>query len=178
MGYSISWVAIKGCNQPEILREFSVEKTGEKWEGPESPMCYVDMKNGWHVVTKNHTPFLTDDAQLLTKLSKGAELIACYLEEHVMVSGAFGWRNGQKIWSLEHDLDKDSNHLDRGGALPQCFEGIFSSANAEYESDPSGPDYYINIPINVCTMLTDFTIDTDIVGLDECPFELLAPVNK
>lgn len=94
-----------------------------------------------------------------------------------MVSDAFGWHDENKTWSIEHDLEKGPNHLERSGPLPLCFEDIFSNANAEYERQPSGPDCYIDVPLKIFTAITNFTFDTEIEGLDECPFERLPLID-
>src|SRR5436309_2155175 len=48
----------------------------------------------------------TDGMSLRTnemrRLSRGCEAIACFVEEHVMVSRAAGWKDGEQVWCVSH----------------------------------------------------------------------------
>jgi hypothetical protein len=44
---------------------------------------------------------------MLQKLSAGCEIVTGDVEEHVMVSVATGWMDGQKLWSVVHDGQRD-----------------------------------------------------------------------
>ena len=61
---------------------------------------------------------------ILQRLSAGCEVVTGDVEEHVMVSIAIGWKDGQRVWSVTHDAQRDIEHLQTEGELPAAFTSI------------------------------------------------------
>ena len=62
------------------------------------------------------------------RLWQGDEVVACFVEEHVMFSAAVLWRDGSKLWSAEHDAQEGIRHLDVVGQLPPEMSLIIEEA--------------------------------------------------
>jgi hypothetical protein len=92
----------------------------------------------------------------MQRLSRGCEVIACFVEEHVMVSRAAGWKNGQQIWSVTHDAQESDRHLKVEGEPPVGFAAIRDRLTKQQEED-DGADFIFNIPVDLAKELTGYT---------------------
>jgi hypothetical protein len=64
------------------------------------------------------------DDEVVARLSVSGELVVCSVEEHAMCSAAFGWRDGKRIWSIEHVSEEGRDHRETSGTLPPRFAEI------------------------------------------------------
>jgi len=97
MGYSLSWLAVKGKLPQAIRDELSFRMTDEREEIPESDLTAVEMPSGWYLIVSNHSEQVVSDAAMQRLSSSGRELVTCFVEEHVMVSRAWMTLNGVRI---------------------------------------------------------------------------------
>jgi hypothetical protein len=156
MGFSISWVAIRGASRESILARLSLRPTGQREEIPESPTCGAELPNGWYLVFKNNDFSLVSQDGLLADLSRAGELILCYVEEHVMISGSEAWKNGLQIWWTRHESEKGLEHIVAKGSLPANYEAIRNKLLAELRADPEPCDYIFDLPIALAFAATGF----------------------
>src|SRR5437870_3552125 len=99
MGFSASWLAIRGKPSTTVLDELGLRGTGEYDRSAYPPDPWgANLPGGWYLVFGNRCDFV--DALPLEQLSGGAEMITCAVEEHVMVSWAAGWNDGEIVWSV------------------------------------------------------------------------------
>lgn len=177
MGFSISWVAVENGNEAEVLELLKMDKNGESSEVPDSPMTILTMNNNWLVIVQDHgDKFITEDFALLTKISENRHVIACYAEEHVMCSAAYGWKHGKKIWTIEHDLNEGSQHVHTEGTLPDHFSDCLAQIeNRANEDIGEGCDHFFDLPHLVATKITGFSHDRDPDVEDERPFKTIVP---
>src|SRR5881394_4002592 len=105
MGFSLSWVAVRGRPAPDVLAELGLCRTGEFEEIPESMMTGAALPGGWYVVVVNRFNFIDDTR--LDRLSVGAEVVTCATEDHVMISWASGWAGGRRLWSVRHEAERN-----------------------------------------------------------------------
>lgn len=193
MGYSLSWLAIKGKTPQAVLSELGFRATGERQEFPEASLSAAEMPTGWYLIVSDHTEHVASDAAL-EHLTADCEAVTCFVEEHVMFSGAAGWKAGRRCWSVNHDAQEGIEHLETEGELPAPFSSIrdrlFSKQKEEnirtaglrrrrfprkaVSIDEMGCDYIFDIPIEVARELTGYQHDRDIPGLTGSPFEVLA----
>jgi len=193
MGYSLSWLAVKGKSPAAVRDALGLRPTGQREEFPESELCAAELPGGWYLIVSDHTEHVAPDAVLQT-LSAGGELVTCFIEEHVMASAAAGWQNGRKLWSVTHDSHRGHDHLAAEGDLPPAYAAIRDRLVAkqrqeDLEKPPqSRPmfkrkitdlsqmrcDYLFNIPVDLAKALTGYTHDEDIPGQTGEPFEVLA----
>ncbi len=177
MGFSLSWIAIRGAAPETIHSLLSVRPTGLREDFPESDVTAAQLPSGSYLVVLNRRSL--DDA-LLKKVSSAGELIHCYVEEHVMCSLAAGWKNGKQLWSVIHDAQKALRHLDVSGDVPKVLAVISERLNAEqdaYSDKKPEVDYIFDIPVELAKELTGFRHDQDMPGVAGDAFEVLEPIK-
>ena len=192
MGYSLSWLAIKGKAPQAVLDELGFRATGERQEIPEAPLSAATMPNGWCLIVSDHTEQVASDS-VLEHLTAGCEAVTCFVEEHVMCSSATGWKDGRRCWRVNHDAQRGLEHLETEGELPASFNSIrdrlFSRQKEEnlrkagirrplfprkaLSIDEMGCDYIFEIPVEVAREITGYRHDRDVPGSDGQPFEVL-----
>jgi hypothetical protein len=108
------------------------------------------------------------------RLSKGASLIACYVNETVMNSYAQEWVNGVERWSVFHDLNQGTKHLETSGSLPVEIQPIRDRCFSRQDEAEGGKvDYIFDIPIDLFVALGGIRYDMDISGAGAEPWEIL-----
>lgn len=172
MSYAISWVAIRGKSPDVICEELGLTRTGEYDAVPDSPIAGAELPGGWYLVWSNAASDLS-----LSSISKGAEAVEFWVEEHVMACLARGWKDGSELWSVEHFSDKGIMHLEARGELPSQFAELRDQLLKRQADAGKKPDvdYVIEIPVELARVITDFAYDRDIPGAadDDLPFEIL-----
>lgn len=158
MGYSLSWAAVRGKSPEAVRAELGLEPTGVTLEVPEGDFCSVALETGWFIVVSNLDERFVDDA-VLAKLSAGCEVVGCFVEEHVMMSRAAGWREGQQQWSLTHQAEVSRDDLSREGTPPPVLAELEAAARSRRQAEPDGPDFLFDVPANVAQALSGFRHD-------------------
>ena len=176
MGFSISWVAVRGKPVSTLWEELGVRPTGERDEFPDFPIAGAELPGDWYLIFADHfdSPFLEEAA--LERLSSGGEVVTCAVEEHVMFSEAARWQDGRQIWSIRHDAQEGIKHLEANGELPPTFLSIRNRLTSEQEAaggERAGVDYIFDIPVELAEALTGFRHDKVLPELGEKPFEAL-----
>jgi hypothetical protein len=175
MGYSLSWAALKGGNLQKACEALGLRTSG-KCEGIlESKTVGVALPTGWYVVVFNRRE-LKD--RVLAQLSRSGEVVCCFVEDHVMVSWASGWRAGSKVWSVVHDCEKGRFHLDIKGEVPSELTGIAEELITKQNAaggEETDVDFVYDVPGGGAKKLTGFRHDQDIPGVSETAFEILEP---
>jgi len=169
---------VKGKLPQAVRDELSFRMTDEREEIPESELTAVEMPNGWYLIVSNHTEQVVSDAAMRSLSSTGCELVTCFVEEHVMVSRATGWKDGQLRWSVTHDTQKDPMHLDVQGEPPPQFAAIRDRNFAEQAAADRDVDWLFDIPVETARSVTGYRHDEDVPGLSGDVFEVLAPPNE
>jgi len=178
MGFSLSWLAIKGASRETALASLGLRGTGAFEELPESQLTGVLLPTGWYMVVSNrgeYPAFMED--KTLARVSASTQLVTCFVEEHVMCSHAAEWREGREIWSLMHTADTGGiEHLEVKGEPPACFASIRNRLRAKQQEAggrKAEVDYIFGIPVETAQQLTGYQHDRDIPGASEKPFEVL-----
>ena len=158
MGFSCSFLAAKGRSKAEILESLGWSDSGVAVEWPEGRDTFcADLPGGWIVVWSNDYDYVTK--ALLAAASNGGEAVGWRVEEHVMVSDAWGFRDGTEIWSIFYDCEKhQSGGLAASGELPAEFAGILEVARAE-QAEKDDADYVYDVPADVAAALCGFRYD-------------------
>ena len=89
MGYSLSWLAVKGKSPQAVRDELGFRVTGEHEAMPESDLTAAELPNGWYLMVAHRSEQVVPDG-VLKQLSAGCEDVTCFVEEHVMFSSATG----------------------------------------------------------------------------------------
>ena len=162
MGFSISWLAVRGISKSLVEERLAIRSTDELDEANESPISGALLPNGWLVLFLNDLmhPFVTVES--LSSLSEGCELVGCHVEEHVMVSAAFFYSNGRRLWNITHESDKGITNLEVEGSLPGGFQAIKDknlAAQQKDDEEDGGVDYVFEIPLELAEQICGYKHD-------------------
>ena len=177
MGQSVSWVAVKGMTPQAVQNALTLRGTGAREEGvPESDITGTVLPGDWYLVVSQRDGLRLTEDVTLNRLSGMAEVVMCFVEEHVMYSFAACWRNGQRIWSVHHDSEDGIESLVVKGQLPDSFAQIRDKLFAEQAAaggKKAKVDCIFAIPVELAQSLTDYRYDEDPIELCKDGFEVL-----
>lgn len=159
MGFCISWIAVKDVAPEKIFETLGLKKTSNNSGSPDVDYSYIDMKNGWHVIVANHLDVITEREAWVLELSKHAQTIAAFAEEHVMYTAAGCWENGKRVWFIEHNSERGLEDLKTEGTLPACFERVYKELLNQLKTDPAPCDYLFDVPVEVSREITGYRHD-------------------
>ena len=180
MGFSISWLAVRGVTSAQILPLVGARGTGQFEDIPESPLLGADLPDGWYLLFANRFDFL--ETAPLGALSADTTLVGCAVEEHVMTSYATGWYAGRRRWLVVHEAERSIRHLHVEGDPPPEFVAIRARQTARQDAAPParererghvGVDYVFDVPVELARALTGFRHDRDVQGPGFKGFERL-----
>jgi hypothetical protein len=176
MGYSLSWLAVKGKAQQILLRSLGLRSIGNYVENIRTPPVGAELTMGWYLAIVGRSGHRLIRDSFVAQFSSHCEVVTVDLEEHVMVSAATGWRKANKIWSVKHDGQRGVEHLVTEGQLPSAFSGIrenFCHKQQTRGADDADVDYYFDIPIEVAKAVTGYRHDEQFHELRSGAFEVL-----
>jgi hypothetical protein len=178
MGYSLSWLAFKGSTVEAGLEILGLSKTGSVGEWGRKSVSGHALPNGWHLVIAPRCDHPLVSESSLAVLSRAAEVLACRVEEHVMFSSAEFWKQGEKVWSVEHDAQQDKRHLKFEGSLPDPCGVALQEAEEQQDAEDLGPnevDFYFEVPLQTANEIAGFKHDEENPALNYKQFEVYAP---
>jgi len=181
MGTSQSWVAFRGRPAEDVRAELRLRVASTPEEATGSLLSGARLTSGWDLLVVGRDDRFVGDA-LLARLSRGCEAVACFVETHVMVSQATGWRDGRNVWRVDHDSEIAVDHLEVTGEPPAELESIRRDAEAQQREDDGEVDYLFDVSPALARALVGYHHDDD-PGLMDDSFEVLvelppAPVHK
>jgi len=162
MGYSISWLAVREKDADSLLQRLGLAPTSEMTMFGKSLFTGRTLPGGWLVLVINRCDHKFVKPGSLTSVSQQCEVIACSTEEHVMCSTADLWRNGERVWRIEHDAQKSITHIKTSGLLPDGYASVekeFAERQKESGGEKSDTDYFIEIPLQVARNIVGFKHD-------------------
>ena len=180
MGYSASWIATRGMPAGEVQRLLGIRALAKGEPLPATTCTAAQLENGWHVV------FFSDGCETVDRCAKALiasapEAITCFVEEHVMASGAAAWRDGKEVWSVDHESEKGIFHLDIKGMPPEALAGIASSSRAEQEAEggeSADVDLTFDVPVALVESLIGFRHDGDVDHGDNDPWFVCETLHR
>jgi hypothetical protein len=181
MGFRVQLIAITGKEPGAIQRDFGVVPTGQREEIPESRVVGAVLPNGAYLLHVNDSAKSDDfdekilpGDELFARVSKGASLIACYVNETVMCSYTRAWADGVLRWSVYHSPDLGAKHLETSGSLPAEMQPIRDRLYSQQDEEgDGGTDYVFDIPVELFVASGGIRYDEDIPGADPEPWEVL-----
>jgi hypothetical protein len=181
MGFSLSWIAVKGKSTPEILRELGLRATGERASAGEQPFVGAS-NNAWYLIVADGAEHPVLRLEILERLSIGCEVMTCTVEEHVMFSRSTGWRNGQSLWAVTHRGEVGPTGIEEEGTPPSEYAPIRDRL-LQRQQDEGGEaadvDYLFDIPVALVHAFVGYKHDELKTNFSE--FEVLesdAPKKK
>jgi hypothetical protein len=171
MGFSLSWVAVRGRSAEDVRRDLRLIPTGERQEFPEAPFVGAALPGGWSLIVANRDHRFGEE-ELLARLSVGGETVACLVEDHSMVSQASGWKAGRHIWSVFHDGSDGRGRPEQEGEVPAEFAPILKALEEEQRGGYDDVDYLYDAPAELAKALVGFRHDQ---RLPDVSYEVLKP---
>jgi len=158
MGLSISWIAANEAQIDAVLDALGLAASGESVRSsPVPPRAKLAMfkLDGWVFVVSPDCEFASRER--VAAASRGGAAIGAYLEEHVMVSGAFGATDGRLVWSVQHDPEHGVEHLDIWGEPPPALPEIRARLLAQQEADTEDEvDFVFDAPTDLAATVCGF----------------------
>jgi hypothetical protein len=172
VGFSLTWIAVRGKSRGEVLRALRLRPTGDHEELPESDFTGIDLAGGWYAVVGNGMPDQLMDG--VEALSQGGESVLCLVQEHSSSSAAWHYRDGAEAWQVVHTGDQgDAFHLEVGGTPPPELAVIRSRLEKRARAEPD-VDFGFDVPIELAKSVVGFRHD-EVPDGDAEPFERLEP---
>jgi hypothetical protein len=153
MGACLSWFTTRGKTPDAVLREFGLKNVGNKGYR-DTPFSGGALPSGWFLVTHGRHAFTNDEVR---RLSRDCEVVAGFVETHVMVSQVEGWKNGEQIWAVTYNAE-ENGQLEVDGQPPAGFAAIRDRLVNLQESDREA-DYIFDIPIALAKEITGYHYD-------------------
>jgi len=171
MGYAISWLAVRGTSESDVLAALGLEKTEhvEKGGVPEGEWCSARLGQWTLVWSDSFEPARFTKA--VPKL-KG-EMVICSVEEHVMFISAAAFVDGLLSWRIIHDAQQGANHLSVEGNPPAAFARIQAEEFARAK-EADDVDYVFEIPARTAQEVVGFRHDAK----STAAFENLQVISK
>ena len=159
MGFNVDLVAVRGLPKTELHARLHLAATANSETEPESPVVGATLPTGWEIVYFNDRSPPTEAD--LAALSKSAEVLFLDVCEMATICTAKCWHNGTMIWSISHDSQRGTGHLEAKGDVPGCFPSIAGRLGEcqAARGDADQIDYIFNVPADVFAELTGFTYD-------------------
>jgi len=177
VGFSLSWIAVPAAARGKLLDVLKLTPTGNFEEVPKAAASGINLPTGWYVVLRNRVEMTAGTSADLARLSRSIGVIACFVEEHVMVSWARGWSAGTLAWSVCHDLQVGLRHLEASGDLPPEYPAVRDRLLGKQDQDPDGADYVFDVPVALAERLTGFRHDFTPPSREDRRFEVLDSVR-
>jgi len=169
MGYSMTWTAVRGKPADAVLAALGLARTGRTNDDgitSRDPFAWCQLDDGWVLVLADAGAAgdrFMDDAgngdAFLAALSAGCEVVACFAEEHVMVSRAAAWKDGMRLWDVKHDAQVALDHLVRVGEPPAGAEDREEQARLELANDPDPCDFFFDVPVGFANAVVGYRYD-------------------
>jgi hypothetical protein len=180
MGFSLSWVAVKGRPTADILGELELRQTGARGLEGESPFVGSLSDDGWYLIVMSGADHRLLAPAVLERLSAGCDLLTCTVEEHVMFSQATGWKDGRRLWQVTHDAEDGPFAIDEEGTLPPEYAPIRERLTNEQEAAggaDSDVDYLFDVPVVLVQTFIGYKHDELTSAFQTRGFEVLEPVK-
>jgi|SRR5688572_15470549 len=162
MGFALSWIAVHTTDNAAVLAQLKLEPTGVVEEIPEAPLSMARLQTGWVLVIMNRSSSALDGTVDLRRLSRLGDVVACFVEEHVMVSSVALVSNGEEVWRVTHESAKGLTHLEVVGAAPPALAQEMGTASSSLQDDGrSQPDvdHHFDVPIALAQSATGYRHD-------------------
>lgn len=172
MGISLSWVAVEALSAEEALSRLSLGRTATSCAFPFKGVGCHALTANWFLVVAGRCDHRIASAPSLVALSAGCRAVTCAIEEHVNFASAELWRDGRRIWRVEHQGDEDPENMSSEGQLPQQFHLLLKTVECQ-DSESLDGHFHMDIPLLLAKEITGFRHDEVNAAFDDAPFEEL-----
>lgn len=164
MGWSCSWIAVKGAAADEVLATLDLVETGQAaLPGSRgAPMCYAMRPDGWLILFSEDFDW-AERAKVL-ELSRFGMTVGCQFEDKVeMTSVATCAEAGAELWRVFH-VNDPVYRLDVSGEPPAVYASIRDAHIREQDEDggeDSGADFIHEVPLELAKAACGYRADED-----------------
>lgn len=183
MGICLAWLAFRHRPADQVHAEFGLAPTGRQGDFLAFAFSAAELPNGWRLVLALGDVSILDDG-VLARLSREGEVVTCFVEEHVMASQSSCWRDGVRVWRVDHESERGEHDLRTEGTPPASLASHHASAIEAEAADPPGDlavDFIFDVPVALAGEIVGYRHDHDAPGLDEHGFReltrLTAPIG-
>jgi len=159
MGFHISWLAVRGKAENVVRKELGLIEAGQREFVPEAAIQGLDLGSGWYLLYFNSPGFPPRVEHAIPDVSRGAELVACVIDEYSMLSLAFGYSNGKSMWHVLHNAQKGKRHLETSGMLPAPYHAMRVEQLAKQVAESRKTDNIFDVPVMLAHELTGYRHD-------------------
>jgi hypothetical protein len=160
MGFSHSWIAVKGVTTERALEALGMEISRVQTDYLEG-IALIEWPDDWLLVLSDNSEEAIDGD--LTRLAPLGRAVVCSIEEHVMQSEARGYEDGVQVWSVLHDPNGDESiySLRIAGSPPEQLDDIVRAVKAEQDAEggeDAGADVMFDIPPKLAASICGFML--------------------
>ena len=155
MGFRMWWIGFVGKGKTSALEMVGLKDTGEPDELYEAPFSGAEIPGGWFILFAND--FLFVSRERLARLSVDCCIVACQVHEGTMVSAAYGYERGNRVWELAHNAQQGIYDLSVSGSPPSSFEAIRQRLMQKQETTVDDDvDFIFDIPVEVAAAVCKY----------------------
>jgi hypothetical protein len=160
MGFSHSWIAVRGVTREQALEALGMEISAVQTDYLDG-IALIDWQDDWLLAISDDSEDAFDG--YLAQLAPLGEAVACSMIESVMYSEARGYTSGKEIWRVVHDPNEDESlySLRTSGELPQPFDAIVRETRAEQDKEggeDADVDFIFEVPAKLAASICGFTL--------------------
>jgi hypothetical protein len=158
MGLAMSWMAIEGLDRADVHDRLKLLPTGQVGDFLKGDIAAQELPDGWIlIIFRGLLHPLTSD-RMLKHFSDGCRILVCRIEEHVNFSAAEAWKDGVRLWSIEHEGDTDVPDLEVKGHPPEAYAILENGARESQQLDPE-VDHLFDVPLRLAASIAGFKHD-------------------
>jgi hypothetical protein len=130
-------------------------------------MSGTHLPNGYYVLFLNDCFHSYVTPEFLARVSANCEIVGCQVEERIMVSAAFCWRDGVRLWNVVHEADKGVRNLEIEGTPPEALASLKAEASKLQDKERKIPllplpweiDHFFRVPIDLAAAVVGYEHD-------------------
>lgn len=178
MGYRCRWLAVKNVELSAALEAVGLRQESASNEAVYDPGLYaVALPGGWLVVIGDGWDFMDMVHEADARgLSKGTESLHFYCDDTSMGASLVAYRDGTRVWTLEHDGSKGrGTSVVSGTPPPIAGEIVARLQERQRESGDKDVDYVYDAAPEIGLALTGFRHDQTLGNGGILPILVLQP---
>lgn len=172
MGVSLAWVAVEGLPTSEVLARLALTRNGKTRPYPNEGIAGHDLPRGWYLVGAARCDHRIIHAASMLAVSRGCRAVACSVEEHVNFASCELWVDGEQVWSVQHEGERDVENLSYEGDVPERFLELLSTVEPGTNENLDG-HFHMDIPLMLAKEIAGYCHTECNPEIDGTPFEEL-----
>ena len=179
MGYSIAWILVRGKTREDILAQLGLADAGARDDFVGNQVAGAALPGGAYLLCFNDMAHPATQAPSMARLSSGCEALGCQVEETVMASAAFLYKDGAKVWDVVHLADQGLYHLEVNGTPPPLLDTIHTAMKTAQDEEggvEAQVDWLFEVPLMLANALAGYRHDEGLLSREALVFTALAPV--